>query len=93
MLPVILLTAVFALTPVKTVLAGPVCRNDAPPCRGCGCRGGPGYRGPNGKCVSFKRLRKACGSPPTKRCVFENAPGTGANRKCALHEHNKLEKK
>jgi hypothetical protein len=25
-----------------------------------------------------------CGNPPETRCAFENAPGTGANRECAL---------
>lgn len=55
-----------------------------PPCKGCGCKGGPGYRGPDGRCVSFKALTKVCGDPPTTFCVFENAPGTGANRDCAL---------
>lgn len=53
-------------------------------CEGCGCKGGPGYRGPNGKCVGFKNLEKICGSPPETRCVFENAPGTGGNRECVL---------
>jgi hypothetical protein len=28
-----------------------------PVCRGCGCRGGPGYRLPNGKCASWGRRR------------------------------------
>lgn len=43
-------------------------------CRGCGCRGGPGYRdNKTGKCVSHKRLKKVCGSPPDKkRCTKEN---------------------
>ncbi|MBB3929973.1 hypothetical protein GGR25_000992 [Kaistia hirudinis] len=53
-------------------------------CKGCGCKGGPGYRGPNGKCVGFRDLDRVCGVPPETRCVFENAPGTGANRECAL---------
>ncbi|MEP9356788.1 hypothetical protein ABLE93_24970 [Xanthobacter sp. KR7-65] len=56
---------------------------ERPPCRGCGCKGGPGYRGPDGRCVGFADLARVCGSPPTARCVFENAPGTGANRACA----------
>jgi hypothetical protein len=42
-------------------------------CRGCGCKGGPGYRAPDGHCVGFKELDKVCGNPPS-RCVFENAP-------------------
>ncbi|MFG1250101.1 hypothetical protein [Xanthobacter flavus] len=56
---------------------------ERPPCRGCGCKGGPGYRGPDGRCVGFADLSKICGEPPTQRCVFENAPGTGENRACA----------
>jgi hypothetical protein len=41
-------------------------------CTGCGCKGGPGFRGPNGQCVSYKKLDSVCGSPPTTRCVFEH---------------------
>ena len=62
---------------------------ERPPCRGCGCKGGPGYRGPDGKCVGFRNLLKVCGNPPETRCVFENAPGTGANRECALAPRKK----
>jgi hypothetical protein len=57
---------------------------DRPPCSGCGCKGGPGYRGPDGRCVGFRNLDRVCGSPATTRCSLENAPGTGANRECAL---------
>lgn len=57
---------------------------ERPACKGCGCKGGPGYRGPNGKCVGFRDLDRVCGVPPETRCIFENAPGTGANRECAL---------
>jgi len=57
---------------------------ERPPCKGCGCKGGPGYRGPDGRCVGFKALDRVCGIPPETRCRFENAPGTGANRECAL---------
>jgi hypothetical protein len=54
-------------------------------CHGCGCHGGPGFRSNNtGKCVSFKHLQTECGNPPTINCAFENAPGTGANKECAL---------
>lgn len=53
-------------------------------CEGCGCKGGPGYRAPNGKCVGFNNLAKLCGTPPETRCIFENAPGTGGNRDCVL---------
>jgi hypothetical protein len=37
----------------------------------CGDRGGPGYRGPDGKCVSWEALGRVCGSPPTTRCTGE----------------------
>ena len=58
---------------------------ERPRCQGCGCKGGPGYRSDaTGKCVGFKALRTECGYPPTLRCTFENAPGTGLNRECAL---------
>ena len=35
--------------------------------QGCGSRGGPGYRGPNGKCVGWAQLNKVCRNPPTTR--------------------------
>lgn len=53
-------------------------------CHGCGCAGGPGYRSPDGHCVGFRELERTCGTPPTERCTFENAPGTGAHAECAL---------
>jgi hypothetical protein len=40
-------------------------------CSGCGCKGGPGYRGPNGRCVSWDALAKTCGTPPTTHCKGE----------------------
>jgi len=62
---------------------------ERPACHGCGCKGGPGYRGPNGQCVGFKTLTHICGTPPTERCTFENAPGTGANAECAMQPHSR----
>ena len=41
-------------------------------CNGRGCKGGPGFRGPTGHCVSYKQLDKVCGLPPTTRCTFEH---------------------
>src|SRR5262245_6259977 len=35
----------------------------------CGERGGPGYRGPNGKCVGWEAIGRVCGSPPTTHCT------------------------
>ena len=39
-------------------------------CSGCGCKGGPGYRGPSG-CVGWAQLNNICGTPPTTRCAAE----------------------
>lgn len=62
------------------------CIRDDGFCRGCGCKGGPGWRHTaSGRCVGFRELAAKCGDPPSEKlCVFENAPGTGANRECAL---------
>lgn len=38
----------------------------------CGDRGGPGYRGPDGKCVGWAQFRRVCGAPPEKHCTAEN---------------------
>lgn len=74
------LAAPTALVPSPVYAACP----ERPACQGCGCKGGPGYRGPDGKCVGFRNLTKVCGDPPDQRCTFENAPGTGRNHDCAL---------
>jgi hypothetical protein len=62
-------------------------------CHGCGCAGGPGYRGPNGHCVGYRDLERICGTPPTARCTFENAPGTGAHEACALRPRGQQERR
>jgi hypothetical protein len=43
-------------------------------CRGCGCKGGPGYRATSGECVSYAQLIAKCGPPPHARCTRECAP-------------------
>lgn len=60
-------------------------------CQGCGCKGGPGYREiASGKCVGFRQMDAKCGNPPSAAlCTFENAPGTGANRECALESKDR----
>jgi hypothetical protein len=66
------------------------CDLDKSPCSGCGCKGGPGYRHvETQRCVGFRQLDALCGSPPTARCVPENAPGTGENRDCALRSRGR----
>jgi len=42
-------------------------------CRGCGCKGGSGWRDRNGNCVSHASLTRDCGSPPSTRCTHEGA--------------------
>lgn len=45
-------------------------------CRGCGCKGGPGYRAPNNECVGFNNINSVCGPPPHAGCRRECAPVT-----------------
>jgi transposase len=52
----------------RAAATGSACR-----CQGCGCKGGPGWRGKNGQCVSHANLTKDCGSPPSTRCTHEGA--------------------
>ncbi|WP_235923562.1 thermonuclease family protein [Brucella tritici] len=42
-------------------------------CRGCGCKGGPGWRvHSTGQCASYRNLAQNCGSPPSEdRCTYE----------------------
>jgi hypothetical protein len=43
--------------------------------RSCGSRGGPGWRGPDGRCVGRKNLNRVCGVPPETKCTAEGATG------------------
>jgi hypothetical protein len=79
----ILVLASIVVSSAWPIAIGHAACPDRPACRGCGCKGGPGYRATDGHCVGFRELDKICGNPPT-RCAFENAPGTGENRECAL---------
>jgi hypothetical protein len=49
----------------------------------CGDRGGPGYRGPGGKCVGWAEFGRVCGKPPEKRCSAENVQDRDGGRKTA----------
>ena len=42
-------------------------------CKGCGCKGGPGWRGPDGACVSIAKLAEICGTPAGTPCKQEAA--------------------
>ena len=44
-------------------------------CRGCGCKGGPGYREVlTERCVGWEDLIQKCGPPPHKLCLAECEP-------------------
>ena len=42
-------------------------------CKGCGCKGGPGWRGPEGTCVPEPKLAEICGTPAGAPCKLEAA--------------------
>ncbi len=58
----------FLTLPSTPAVAEEVCR-----CKGCGCKGGPGWRGPEGTCISQAKLAEICGSPAGAPCVKEAA--------------------
>jgi hypothetical protein len=53
---------------ISTATAQETCR-----CKGCGCKGGAGWRGPDGVCVSKAKLAEICGSPAGTPCTQEAA--------------------
>ena len=69
------------LIAVLTVALWPVAEAHA--CSGCGCRGGPGYRGPNGRCVGWSDIGRTCGDPPSTQCTPEG-PNAGAEEAAKL---------
>jgi hypothetical protein len=48
----------------------------------CGDSGGPGYRGPNNKCVGWEALGRVCGCPPTTRCTPEQTAPDAEDAAC-----------
>src|ERR1700751_3602790 len=44
----------------------------------CGDRGGPGYRGPSGRCVGWADIGRTCGSPPTTKGTAKNVASGSA---------------
>lgn len=72
----VLSTAV-AILAVAVVSADPAgARERGGFCNYCGCKGGPGYRALDGKCVGKRNITKVCGSPPSTRCKFEGKSGS-----------------
>ena len=65
----VLISFAFLTLPApSTAFADDACR-----CKGCGCKGGPGWRGPDGFCVSQGKLAAVCGSPAAAPCKQEGA--------------------
>ena len=62
----------------------PAFADDARRCQGCGCKGGPGWRGPDGLCVSKASLAQTCGSPPAAPCKQEGAARACFGKQSAL---------
>jgi hypothetical protein len=53
-------------------------------CKGCGCKGGPGWRGPDGICVSKAKLAEICGTPAGTPCTQEAAARVCYGKQSAL---------
>jgi|ERR1700744_3769042 hypothetical protein len=48
----------------------------------CGTQGGPGYRGPNGKCIGWAEMGRVCGCPPSTGCTAEQAHPDAVKAAC-----------
>ncbi|HEX2448423.1 MAG TPA: hypothetical protein VHK26_09595 [Methyloceanibacter sp.] len=70
-----------AMPAVETASAQETCR-----CKGCGCKGGPGWRGPDGFCVSQSKLAAVCGTPPGAPGKQEGAPRVCFGKQAARFE-------
>jgi hypothetical protein len=76
MVGVLILFSLPALTPA---FADDACR-----CSGCGCKGGPGWRGPDGACVPRASLAQVCGTPAGAPCKQEAAARACFGKQSAL---------
>lgn len=61
-----------------------------PPCQGCGCKGGPGYRDDEGHCVGWDDLQGRCGTPPTTLCKAEIVSPNADTAAAAQAEYTRL---
>ena len=59
-------TLSFALLSIATAFGQDGCS-----CKGCGCKGGPGWRGSEGTCIAEAKLAAICGSPTGAPCIRE----------------------
>jgi hypothetical protein len=76
---IVFVLGLFLLVTMSVAYADDACR-----CRGCGCKGGPGWRGPDGLCVSKASLTKVCGTPAGAPCKQESATRVCFGRQSAL---------
>jgi len=60
--------------------------DDACRCQGCGCKGGAGWRGPDGSCVPRASLAQTCGSPAGALCKQEDAQRICFGKQSALSQ-------
>ena len=60
--------------------------DDACRCQGCGCKGGAGWRGPDGSCVPRASLAQTCGSPAGAPCKQEDAQRICFGKQSALSQ-------
>lgn len=72
MLGLILAVSVMSWQPPSEQVTRPVIQISGK-CRGCGCKGGPGWRvHATGQCASYRNLAQNCGSPPSEAlCTYE----------------------
>lgn len=55
-------------------------------CKGCGCKGGGGWRGPDDACVQKTALNQVCGTPAGAPCKHEAAARVCFGKQSALTE-------
>ena len=76
-MPIVLI--LFSLFVTSPVFADDACR-----CQGCGCKGGAGWRGPDGARVPRASLAQICGTPAGAPCKQESASRVCYGKQSAL---------
>jgi hypothetical protein len=62
----------------------PAFADDACRCKGCGCKDGSGWRGPDGFSVAQGKLASVCGTPAGAPCKQESAPRICFGKQAAI---------
>jgi hypothetical protein len=76
---IVFVLGLFLLFTMSIAQADDACR-----CKGCGCKGGAGWRGPDGVCVSKAQLTQICGAPAGAPCKQESATRVCFGKQSAL---------